>query len=215
LVLAAAVVRGGLVGASALAAAVLLLTPEGAAAAVVTPDSATNCSGGLTIDASPTADDPNLLDYGFYCDGPITAYSLLVNRPGHPLDGIDDFDSSPSAQQPDGTPVSNVSVACSGTLPGDGINCNTGAGGQLGAWVQVDGTVDTSDPYCPPAATGAKTKVKPEAPPIVQLVVTDITGAQDGPFRLYTKPLRCKATAPAPKKARRVARARKHARRQA
>jgi hypothetical protein len=55
----------------------------------------------------------------------------------------------------------------------------------MGAWSWVNGSVDPIDPYCKTLPAGAKpgTAAIPQAS--VSLVVTDVTGAQDGPFRIY------------------------------
>ncbi len=76
------------------------------------------------------------------------------------------------------------SVTCEGTTPSSGINCNLGAGGVLSAWNFAEGSVDPTEPYCKYLPKGAKpgTPAVPQA--IVQLIVTDNTGAQDGPFDL-------------------------------
>jgi hypothetical protein len=182
-----------------LAAAGVLLAPGVAGAAAPVPDSATNCFGALHPDSSPTADDPNLVDYSFYCDGPITAYTLLINRPNHVNDGIDDFNAAPDVLFQNGQPISSESVACSGVLPGDGINCNAGAGGLVAGYAVVRGSVDTSDPFCANLPKNAKPGTKPEPAAFAQLVVTDGTGAQDGPFRLWLEP-GCKPVKPVPKK---------------
>jgi hypothetical protein len=50
------------------------------------------------------------------------------------------------------------------------------------SWAQ--GTFDTADPYCRNIPKGAPAGTKPEPAAVVRLVVTDSTGAEDGPFRL-------------------------------
>jgi len=169
-----------------------------------TPASSTTCWGFLK--PSPIAYEPNLLGYDFHCDNPITAYTILANRRAWDLPVIDDFDTAPLTTLGDGvTPDPNTSWTCEGSIPSDGFNCNAGlnskgtALGSMAAWSVAEGTLDTSDPYCgTPAASDAKKAKKatkrvnplnPTYPPglpraIVQLVVTDSTGAQDGPFVL-------------------------------
>jgi hypothetical protein len=94
-------------------------------------------------------------------------------------------------------------VACSGVLPGDGINCNAGAGGLVAGYAVVHGAVDTSDPFCANLPKNAKPGTKPEPAAFAQLVVTDVTGAEDGPFRLWLQP-GCKPVKPLPKPAKKA-----------
>jgi hypothetical protein len=152
------------------------------AATAPTPVSATNCSGALT--KAPTADEPNLLGYKFHCDWGISAYTLVVNRKPNDYNTLDDF--SPTADVIDlaGNVVSTLGLTCDGSIPGNGVSCNPGAKKYLAAPDYAQGTIDTSDPYCAniPADSPPGTRAEPQA--IVQLVVTDTTGAQDGPFRL-------------------------------
>jgi hypothetical protein len=151
-----------------------------------TPVSLTDCSGSLTHDSSGASiGEPNLTDYRFSCDGNITSYTVVVDRQAGDTGNLDDFNSSPLVLLSDGiTPSSSLTGVCSATTPSDGINCNFGAGGALPAGYFAAGTVDLVAPYCKSLPTGAKpgTPAIPRA--IVQLIVTDATGAQDGPFDL-------------------------------
>ena len=156
-----------------------------AAAAAPPPESATNCGGSLTK-GKATVDDPNLVNYKFNCDWGITGYTVIVNR-GQNDDGtLDDFASAPSVFDPLGNPVS-VGVICSGTLPGDGVNCNAGAGGFVAAPDFIQGSFDTTEPYCANIPPGSPAGTQPDPTAVVQLVVSDTTGAEDGPFRLRLK----------------------------
>jgi hypothetical protein len=178
----------------ALSALALGALPAVAGAAAVTPISATDCGGRVSADpGAKAADEPNLLDYSFSCDGGITAYTILVSQQGDNASGgaIDDYNPSPSVFESDGvTPSSSESVTCEGTTPSDGINCNTGTQGvQLTDGFVTDGSVDPIQAYCKHLPTNANGKTArpgtaavPQA--VVQLVVTDYTGAQDGPFIL-------------------------------
>jgi hypothetical protein len=193
--------RRAVTAAAAIAVALVAL-PASAGAAAVTPVSGTYCSGGLSKDPAPTPDDPNLIDYQIHCDTAITAYTVIANRRLWDFNTIDDFSSDISVIQTDGTPSSTQSVTCEAELPGNGINCNAGAGGSISAWNNIEGSFDLSDPYCKTLPVGAKpgTPAIPQA--VVQLVVTDITGAQDGPIRVYL-PKACPVVAdkvPAPPK---------------
>lgn len=178
--------------------ATMAVSAGSAAAAAVTPESLANCVGAVNLDKSPTSDDPNLLDYQFHCDTDITAYSVLINRPNRPFSGIDDFSSTANVFLPTGDQVTTEQFSCSGTTPGDGINCNAGAGGFGSAWTTISGTVDTVDPFCPSLPAHAKPGTKPEPGAIAQLIVSDNTGAEDGPFRLFMTPA-CKPVKPVPK----------------
>jgi hypothetical protein len=158
-----------------------------AEAAAPPPESTANCYGTLT--ATPTSDEPNLLDYRFHCDSRITAYTVIVNR-GLSGTTIDDFSPNAEVFLPDGTtPDSITTWTCEGYTPSLSTNCNTGTqGAHMNAWSWADGTVDLIDPFCKNLPAGAKPGTPAEPRALVQLIVTDASGAQDGPFRLpYTK----------------------------
>jgi hypothetical protein len=162
------------------------------AGAAVTPTSLTDCGGKVSADPSGKAnDEPNLLDYKFQCDGGITAYTIIVTQKGDNGGAIDDFNPAPSVLESDGlTPSPTEAITCEGSTPSDGINCNTGTqGAQLSDGFFAVGSVDPIQTYCkhlPTAANGKLAKPGTAAIPqaLVQLVVTDYTGAQDGPFAL-------------------------------
>lgn len=156
---------------------------QSAVAAVPTPESSTLCGGTLTK-AKPTIDDPNLLNYKFNCNGGITAYTLIVLRKSNDSNTVDDFASSVSVFDPTGNPLSTASFNCTGEIPGDGINCNAGAGGSMASPDWAEGTLDTTEPYCANIPPGSPTGTKPDPSAVVELVVSDSTGAEDGPFRL-------------------------------
>ena len=160
-----------------LAAVSLALAPASALAA----GPATNCGGWLK--RAPTSADPNALAYQFQCNWGITAYSIIATRKPNDFSTIDDFSPDGSAVDTSGNPVSGVDFDCAGVLPGNGVNCGL-TSGYLEAPDFVEGWVDTSDPYCAFIPKGAPpgTTAQPQA--IVQLVVTDTNGVQDGPFRL-------------------------------
>jgi hypothetical protein len=185
--------RAGLAsGAVALAACIL---PAASSAAARTPTSLTFCKGKVSSDpAGKSSDEPNLLDYRFSCDGSISAYTVLVNQQGDGATGgaIDDYNPSPSVFETDGlTPSPTESITCEGTTPSNGINCNLGAqGAQLTQEFFAQGSIDLLQAYCkhlPTTADGKTAKPGTPAVPeaVVQLVVTDYTGAEDGPFRLW------------------------------
>jgi hypothetical protein len=184
-------------------AACAVLAPA-AWAAAPTPESATLCSGALTR-AKATADDPNLLNYKFNCNTGITAYTLIANRGANDENVLDDFSSTASVLDPSGNTVSTQSFGCSGQIPGDGINCNAGAGGSMSSPNYAEGTIDTTAPYCPYLPAGAKPGAKAQPGAVIQLVVSDSTGAEDGPFRLRLRgkcpPVKAKAKPKARKKA--------------
>ena len=48
----------------------------------------------------------------------------------------------------------------------------------------AEGTFDTTEPYCANIPPGSKPGTKPDPAAVVELVVSDSTGAEDGPFRL-------------------------------
>jgi hypothetical protein len=169
----------------------------------VAPSSLTGCSGKLSRDAQGN----NWYDYSFSCTpalpgstatGNIIAFSILATRQN--IDGIQ-FDqnnivanSSPSVYTAAGVALGNETVTCNAVLPSDGFDCN-------GEYVVSNGTTSTnlgevpsgdlvqdqfqlSEAYC--AYLQKKAKVGTPAVPraVVNLLVTDDGGAQDGPFEL-------------------------------
>jgi hypothetical protein len=162
-----------------------------------TPIPVTGCDGSLSY-ATPTIDDPNLLNYKFHCSGQVTAYTVIVNRPGHYLDEIDDFTTAASVFDPTGNQITTENFACAGLLPGAGVNCNVGTGTSSDPWTNIEGQLDTSDPFCANLPPHAKPGTKPEPGATAQLVVTDATGAEQGPFSLPITPA-CKPGKAVPK----------------
>jgi hypothetical protein len=163
-----------------------VLCLSGAAQAAAPPPSSTaNCRG--TVSPTPSADEPNLLDYRFRCDTGLTAYTIVVNRGPLGVETLDDFSTNASIFEPDGTtPDPTTTWSCEGTVPSDGFNCSTGGGtSKMQAWSYTEGTLDTTDPYCKHFPDGAKPGTPAERQASIQLVVTDVTGAQDGPFHLF------------------------------
>jgi hypothetical protein len=177
--------------AASVAAAGFVLPAAGDAATVV-PSSFTSCHGSTSADPSGGTDEPNLLDYSFSCDSGITSYSVFVNQQRAGGGAVDDFNGSPSVFVTDGvTPSATESVQCEGVVPSNGINCATPAlGQQITLGYVLQGSIDLVSPYCKhlpttlangkPATPG--TLATPTA--TVSLIVTDYTGAEDGPFRL-------------------------------
>ena len=155
------------------------------------PASLTSCVGKVSPNHSGGTDEPNLLTYRFECFGSISAYTIILQQQGDRGGSIDDYDPAPSVFETDGlTPSSTESVTCGGSTPSDGINCNTATqGAQVTNEFVVQGSVDPIQPYCkhlPTDANGKTAKPGTLAVPqaVVQLVVTDFTGAEDGPFNL-------------------------------
>jgi hypothetical protein len=184
-----------LIGAVALALAAGALPVMAGAATPITPTSLTDCGGNVSPDSGGVAaDEPNLLDYKFNCDGGITAYTVIVQQQGDSASGgtIDDYNSAPSVFETDGlTPSPTESITCEGTTPSSGVNCNLGAAGkQLTDGYFAEGSIDLLQAYCRhlPTDANAKPITKPGTlaipKAVVQLVVTDYTGAEDGPFTL-------------------------------
>jgi hypothetical protein len=172
---------------AALTLVAALPAPAGAATA---PQSNTTCWGSLAHDPSgKSAGEPNLLDYSFNCNQDITAYTIVVDRRVGRSSNIDDFNPGPVVHLPDGTPSATQSFSCAGITPGSGFNCNQPvAGGVMSAWNSAIGSFDPVDPYCGGVPAGAKAGTVPEPHALVQLVVSNTTGGQDGPFTLNLKP---------------------------
>jgi hypothetical protein len=124
---------------------------------------------------------PHLSSYKFASDWGISAYTLIVTRGADDDSIIDDYSSSVSVFDPLGNALSTQSFSCSGTIPGDGVNCNARAGCYMAAPNWAEGTFDTADPYCPNIPKGSPAGTKLQRGAVVELVVSDTT---DGPFRL-------------------------------
>jgi hypothetical protein len=154
-----------------------------AAAPTPVPGSTTNCGGSLTR-ATATIDDPNQLAYKFNCNYSISSYTLSVSRGLNTYTTVDDFSSGATVTDTSGNPLSDgEAFNCTGTIPGGGVNCGD-AGVTAAAQNFVQGTFDTTAPYCPSIPAGSPAGTQPTPGAVVQLVVTDTTGAEDGPFRL-------------------------------
>jgi hypothetical protein len=179
---------------AALLLAIALASP---ASAAVVPQAATACRGLLT--KAPTTNEPNNLSYKFSCSNPITAYTLIANRAASDFEVIDDFSVTADVLDASGAIAPTESWGCEGGLPGNGVNCNNNAATAMAAGHFAVGTFDTSDPYCPSIPTGSPPGTNPLPQAIVQLVVTDVTGAQNGPFRMRLD-RSCPVVKPIPKK---------------
>src|SRR6516165_7482909 len=174
----------------------LVIPASLAATATAAPQASTTCGGGLT--ATPTTDEPNQLGYKFNCSNAITAYSIIANRgigyTGQDDSVIDDFSTTAIASKPDGSVDPSGSLNCEGTLPGNGINCHNG-GAIVPPGEYITGNFDLTDPYCANIAPGSPPGTRPEPQAFVQLIVTDNSGAQNGPFTLGLSPA-CGPTPP-------------------
>lgn len=187
--------------AAATAAALLGGAGASAAATPPTPESLTNCGGTLTPDSSGAAQgEPNLLDYAFNCSTPISAYTITVDRTPGAAANVDNYSATGSVVLSTGVTSTTESITCEGTTPSDGVNCNLGAGGLMDSYASAQGNLDLTEPYCSflPAKAKPGTPAVPQA--IVSVVVTDDTGAEDGPFylTLATKCQKVPAVVPEP-----------------
>ncbi|MBV8430738.1 MAG: hypothetical protein JO244_06225 [Solirubrobacterales bacterium] len=165
-----------------------------APAAALGAGPSTNCGGSLK--RAPTSLDPNALNYSFNCNWGITAYSIIATRQPSDYSTIDDFGPDGLAYDGSGNPVTGVGFDCAGQVPGNGINCGLSSG-YLPAPDYAEGWIDTSVPYCSYISQGS-TRAVPQA--IVQVIVTDTNGVEDGPFRLNL-PHSCPPVRPPAKKA--------------
>ena len=154
-----------------------------------TPTAQIGCRTILTR-ATPTPDDSNLTNYSFHCSRAIQSYTLIVNRTANDFTTVDDFNTAPSVYNYQQTQINPTeTVDCSATTtPGDGINCfaqSASTPATIDAYNWIDGNLDTTDPFCGHPAKG-RNAAEPAA--VVQLVVTDATGAEWGPFPMRLAP---------------------------
>jgi hypothetical protein len=157
------------------------------------------CVGDLSP-ATPTDTDPNLTNYSFHCNGQVTAYSIVVNRPAQAYNELDDFSVTanvidPTTEQPSTTESFN----CQGGIPGSGISCLIASPAtSADTWSLIQGQFDTTTPFCPTLPAHAKPGTKPSAGAVAYLVVSDPTGEEVGPWIFQYSP-RCPAVKPVPK----------------
>ncbi len=212
---------GAVIGAVGAAALFGLPMTAVAASTPSTPSSVTQCSGNITPDpAGPAAGNANPYDYSFSCasispgatspsgynwvfDGNIYSYTIIVTRRRD--DGANVTYNSPTATILNSGAVDlNADVNCTSFTPSDGFNCAAPGpnptAATLGTYERtiqagetVQGGFAMADPYCAYLPKGAKagTPAVPQA--VVELLVTDDNGAQDGPFELY-RSTACKKT---------------------
>jgi hypothetical protein len=152
------------------------------------PKPTTKCWGKLAKDSSPTTQEPNLVDYSLACNGEVTAYSVVVTRYVHNPRNVNAFEASPFVYLPSGAPSATESFTCTGVNPGSGFNCLAPTGQAALGDHSVRGTFNPVDPYCKRLLPGARAGARAEPQALVQLVITDATGAQRGPFVMVMKP---------------------------
>ncbi len=181
-----------------------VLSTSASAATLVTPGSLTQCGGSLTLDPSgPSEGESNLVDYTFGCDTAITSYTIFVVRPQDADNNIDQFSTNATTTYPTTYPpnpllagtTSNEIATCEGVTPGDGVNCyaqaigsdgKTPVLGSITGWYGISGSIALDEPYCKYLPVNAKAGTPAVPTAVVGVMVTDYTGAQDGPFYLYT-----------------------------
>lgn len=97
-------------------AAVALISPGGASASYA------RCHGTMALDKGVNINDPNGIDYSFYCSKIIHAYTITSTSP------VDFFGAGPlvySGTNPNSDPVDgNSGFTCEGATPSFGFGCN-------------------------------------------------------------------------------------------
>jgi hypothetical protein len=195
---AAATAAGGPTATAATTTTTTTTTTSSTTTTSTTPPIAvTGCNAYLTP-ATPTLLDSNYLNYNFQCDGTVTAYTVIINRQHQYDNEVDDFSQNSSVTQPGSTTSLNVAFTCSGEIPGAGVNCFAGAGAAAPQWTWIQGQLDTTTPFCPTLPKHAKPGTKPTPEAQAEIVVTDGTGAQTGPYYAPIGPA-CKKLKPVPK----------------
>jgi hypothetical protein len=134
-----------------------------------------NCLGHISVGAPELGSSEQPVRYTFYCDGPITGYSLESNVP------LTGFAPSPVVTNTKSEALPDT-FSCGGELPGWADNCVGAA--KLG-WEMITGQFSIGTPLC----------AEPRVDPL--LTVTSIylekgvpTQAISGPFDLG-RPLHC------------------------
>lgn len=193
-------------------AALTVLPAASGAATLVTPASLTNCFGSLKADATGKGSgQSNLLDYSMTCSTDVSSYTVFVVRQQDADNNIQQYATNPNVIYPStyATPglagtVSSQGVSCEGVSPSDGVNCyaqaigtdgKTPVLGAIPAWYTTQGSISLDEPYCKYLPKGAKPGTSAVPTAVVEYVVTDSTGAQDGPFVLGLKGSKCRKVA--------------------
>jgi hypothetical protein len=155
---------------------------------------------------------PNLP--GSQATGNIIAYSIDATRQnvdGIDFDQANVLGNGSPSVFADGVALGNETVTCNTDAPSDGFDCNGGAvvsttGGSTPSYTDpctgvtaattyaslgcipngdsVQGQIQLSKPYCAYIPKGSKAGTPRVPRAIIDLVVTDDSGAQDGPFEL-------------------------------
>jgi len=165
----------------------------------IAPVPVLGCVGDLSP-ATPTDTDPNLTNYSFHCNGQVTAYTVVVTRPGQAYDELDDFSVTANVIDPTTEQLSATeSFNCEGGIPGSGISCLIASPAtSADTWSLIQGQFDTTTPFCPTLPAHAKPGTKPSQRAVAYLVVSDPTGEEVGPWIFQYSP-RCPVVKPVPK----------------
>jgi hypothetical protein len=173
---------GGIVALATGCAVVMLslLSPAGASASYA------KCHGSLAPDNGVNIPDPNGIDYTFYCNHVIHAYTITSSSP------VEFFGVSPlvyAGKDPGSSEVDgNSGFSCEGTTPSYGFGCNglyppggSTQGGTLTKNEAVQGQLVTDDQLC--GTHHARPKM------YFSVVETEYQGGKpfitsSGPFRL-------------------------------
>ncbi len=176
------------------------------------PDPDTVCSGGIVKDAAGTNQldytfTCQPLSTANGQTGNVLSFTVEAIRPQDDLNNVQNFDVPTAFYALDNPLAAGYSATATGpsttvdTLASD-ISCQGGAGsgidgidcyepepsatadGYVPSGDYVEGSVNLDEPYCSYLPEGAKpgTAAVPQAE--IELVVTDSTGAEDGPFEL-------------------------------
>ena len=159
------------------ALALLLLVPAVGRAEESNPNNY-SCLGSLSAGAPVEGSEEQQVQYGFYCDGPITGYSLQTEP-----HQIQYFDQAPVVALK-GIPQTADGFSCSGEIPGYAVNC-VGAAKQ--GYETITGQFSIEHNIC----------AEPREDPLLTVVFATIeksavVQAISGPFDLG-RPLGCKA----------------------
>jgi hypothetical protein len=121
------------------AAAALLLTTSAPAPAETNPSNML-CKGSITK-GSADPDDPasGVVNYTFACSGPLTGYSLVLNRAANHYE-TEIFATDVKTKEV----IPTDAFSCTGDIPGFGVNCTGTYGGNwnpISGAYSIDGTV--------------------------------------------------------------------------